>query len=137
MRIFGRLTTLTDPPQPGTRLFSVWKAITGQNVRVYRWTGGRVGGSLDGAPVLLLHHVGRKSGEERVAPLVYLADSDDLVIVASMGGTPKHPAWFHNLKAAPDTVVEVKRERRPVRARVADAEEKARLWPRLVELNPS
>ena len=53
-----------------------------------------------------------------------------------MGGTPKHPAWFHNLKAAPDTEIEVGRERRAVRARVAGAEERARLWPRLVEHYP-
>jgi len=87
--------------------------------------------------VLLLHHVGRRSGQRRVTPLLYLPDGDELVIVASMGGTPKNPAWFHNLEAAPDTEVEVGRERRPVRARVAGPQERAALWPRLVELYPS
>jgi deazaflavin-dependent oxidoreductase (nitroreductase family) len=94
-------------------------------------------GSFDGNPVLLLHHVGRRSGEQRVTPLLYLADGEDLVIVASMGGTPKHPAWFHNLTAGPATEVEVGSERRTVTARVAGAEERARLWPRLVEHYPA
>ena len=93
-------------------------------------------GSFDGNPVLLLHHVGRRSGEARVAPLIYLRDGDDLVVVGSMGGTPKDPAWVHNLRAAPDTEVELRGERRAVRARVADAEERERLWPRLVEHYP-
>ena len=94
-------------------------------------------GSFDGNPVLLLHHVGRRSGEERVTPLLYLRDGDDLVIVGSMGGTPKHPAWFHNLTAQPATEVEVGRERRAVQARVAEPAERARLWPRLVEHYPA
>ena len=87
--------------------------------------------------MLLLHHVGRRSGEARVTPLIYLRDGEDLVVVGSMGGTPKDPAWVHNLRAAPDTEVEVGRERRAVRARVADAEERARLWPLLVEHYPA
>jgi deazaflavin-dependent oxidoreductase (nitroreductase family) len=94
-------------------------------------------GSFDGNPVLLLHHVGRRSGEERVTPLLYMPDGDDLVIVASMGGTPKHPAWFLNLRERPDTEAEVGRERRPVRARVAGPEERERLWPRLVDGYPA
>jgi deazaflavin-dependent oxidoreductase (nitroreductase family) len=137
-KIISRLTSLGGPPPaPGTPAFKAWNKITGLNVRLYRLTGGRVGGSFDGAPVLLLHHVGRKSGEERVTPLLHLSDGDDLVIVASMGGTPKHPAWFHNLTARPETEVEVGREHRPVRAEVASPEEKARLWPKLVELYPA
>jgi len=94
-------------------------------------------GSFDGNPVLLLHHVGRRSGEQRVTPLLYLPDGDDLVIVGSMGGTPKHPAWFHNLTAQPATDVEVGREHRAVQARVAEPTERARLWPRLVEHYPA
>ena len=66
-------------------------------------------------------------------PLVYMPHGEDIVIVASMGGAPKSPAWFHNLKATPDTLVEVGSERRPVRARVVAGEERAELWPLLVE----
>jgi deazaflavin-dependent oxidoreductase (nitroreductase family) len=87
--------------------------------------------------VLLLHHVGRRSGQERVAPLLYLPDGDDLIIVASYGGAPKSPAWFHNLRAQPQTVVQVGREKRRVTAREATAAERARLWPALVDLYPA
>src|SRR5829696_2489965 len=134
---FSALTSLARPPAPGTRRFAAWNRFTGLNAAIYRATGGRLLGSFDGNPVLLLHHVGRRSGEERVTPLLYLPDGDDVVIVGSMGGTPKHPAWFHNLTARPDTEVELGRERRRVRARVAGADERAALWPRLVERYPA
>ncbi len=97
---------------------------------VFRLTGGRVGSSYAGTPVLVLHHVGRKSGEARTTPLVYLADGDDLVIAASKAGNPKNPAWYHNLLAAPDTEVEIKGERRRVHAAETTAEDRAALWPR-------
>ncbi len=102
-----------------------------------RLSGGRLGGRVGRAPVLLLHHVGRRSGKARVSPLLYLADGDRLVIVASKGGTDRHPAWFHNLVANPDTTVEVGRERRRVKARQASEKERERFWPRLVEMYPS
>ncbi len=134
---FSTLTSLAQPPRPGSPGFALWKRFTGLNSTVFRLSGGRLLGTYDGNPVLLLHHVGRRSGEERTTPLLYLRDADDLVIVGSMGGTPKHPAWFHNLRAQPATEVEVGRERRTVTARVADAEERAELWPRLVEHYPA
>jgi deazaflavin-dependent oxidoreductase (nitroreductase family) len=134
---FGTLTSLAEPPAPGTRRFAAWTRFTGLNTTVYRATGGRLLGSFDGNPVLLLHHVGRRSGEARVTPLLYLPDGEDLVIVGSMGGAPKHPAWFHNVCARPDTEIEVGRERRAVRARVAASEARERLWPRLVERYPA
>lgn len=133
---FGHLTSAAKPPKPGSLPFKAWKGITAINTWAYRRTGGRVGGTFDGAPTLLLHHVGRKSGQERVAPLLYLPDGDDLVIVASWGGSPQNPAWFHNVKAAPDTTVQVGHEVRAVRARVAGPDERARLWPRLTDLYP-
>ena len=135
--VFGRLSSASRPPKPGSPAFKAWTAITALNTWLYRASGGRISGSFDRAPVLLLHHVGRKSGERRVAPLLYLPDGEDLVIVASYGGAPKHPAWFHNLRATPSTEVEVGRERRPVTAQVATGEERARLWPALVELYPA
>ena len=79
--------------------------------------------------MLLLDHVGAKSGTQRTSPLLYVEDGEDLVVVASKGGFPKHPAWFHNLCANPDTTVQVGAERRPVHARVATPEERERLWP--------
>lgn len=102
---------------------------------IFRLTGGRIGGRVVGGPVLLLHHTGAKSGKERISPLLYLPDGDRMVIVASKGGYTKHPGWFHNLKAHPDTVVEVPREGKvPVRAREAPPEEREQLWPRVVDL---
>ena len=83
--------------------------------------------------MLLLDHVGAKSGTRRTAPLLYFPDGEDLVIVASKGGYPKHPAWYHNLMANPDTEVQVGAERRKVHARVATSEERERLWPRAVK----
>ena len=84
----------------------------------------------------LLDHVGAKSGVKRTSPLLYVRDGDDVVLIASKGGFPKHPAWFHNLKANPETTVQVGSERIPVRARVATAEERERLWPMAEEAWP-
>jgi F420H(2)-dependent quinone reductase len=133
---FSTLTSLTKPPRPGTPGFALWKHLTGLNNVLYRLSGGRIMGSYDGNPVLLLHHVGRRSGEERVTPLIYVEDGEDILIVASMGGTPKHPAWFLNLRDKPDTEVEIRGERRPVTAHAAGAEERERLWPKVVEHYP-
>jgi deazaflavin-dependent oxidoreductase (nitroreductase family) len=83
--------------------------------------------------MLLLDHVGAKSGAKRTSPLLYYRDGDNVVIVASKGGYPKHPAWFHNLGANPDTTVQIGSEVRPVHARIATADERKRLWPKAVE----
>jgi len=105
------------------------------HVTLYRLTGGIVGRRVPGIPpMLLLDHVGAKSGTKRTTPLAYLEDGDDHVIVASKGGWPRHPAWFHNLKANPDTTIQVGHRKIPVRARVATPDERKRLWPRIVDL---
>jgi deazaflavin-dependent oxidoreductase (nitroreductase family) len=97
---------------------------------VYRATGGVIGHRVPGAPpMLLLDHVGAKSGAKRTSPLVYVRDGEDVVLVASKGGYPKSPGWFHNLKANPDTEVQIGSEHRQVHAHVADPEERKRLWP--------
>jgi F420H(2)-dependent quinone reductase len=98
------------------------------NTPLYRLSGGRIGGRINRAPVLLLTTTGRKSGQQRTAPVVYLADGKNLVVIGSNAGHSRTPAWSLNLKANPDADVEVGRERRPVRARVAEAEERATLW---------
>ena len=102
----------------------------------YRANGGKVSGMFAGAPLLLLTTTGAKSGQPRVAPLAYTTDNDRLVVIASKGGAPTHPDWFHNVRANPDVVVQVGRERVPMTARVADDEERAVLWPKLVALYP-
>ena len=78
--------------------------------------------------MLLLDHVGARSGTLRTTPLLYVEDGADLLLIASKGGFPHHPAWFHNLLANPDTTVQVGAERRPVHARVAEDSERDRLW---------
>jgi deazaflavin-dependent oxidoreductase (nitroreductase family) len=97
-------------------------------IEEFRATGGKVGGPFEGAPLLLLHSTGAKSGQDRVAPVMYLADGDDLVVFASKAGADTNPDWFHNLKANPDTRVEVGGDTVAVRARVAEGEERDRLF---------
>lgn len=109
-----------------------WRA----HLRLYRWTGGRVGGRLQGMPVLLLTAVGRKSGDRRTTPLTYLAEGDAYVVIASYLGEPRHPAWFLNLQAQPDVEVQVRGERRRVHAREAAGAERERLWSAAVATNP-
>ena len=82
--------------------------------------------------MLLLDHVGAKSGTRRTSPLIYIPDGRDLVLVASKGGFGKHPAWLHNLRANPDTTVQVGAQKRAVRAREATSDERRRLWPMAV-----
>ena len=111
------------------------KAMSIANIWVYRLSGGRIGGRfLRGAPVLLLTTVGRKSGQPRTAPLLYLEDGENLVIVASKGGMSHHPVWYLNVEANPDVEVEIGAQRRKMRARRASDDEKAKLWPRLIAM---
>jgi F420H(2)-dependent quinone reductase len=100
------------------------------NIPLYRLSGGRIGGHIAEAPVLLLTTTGRKSGLQRTAPVVYLADGENLVVIGSNAGHRRTPAWSLNLKANPDADVEVGRKRRRVRARVAEGDERADLWRR-------
>ena len=97
-------------------------------IQEFRTNEGKVGGPFDGAPILLLHTKGARSGEERVNPMMYLTDGDRLVVFASKGGAPTHPDWYHNLVANPDVEIEVGTERRTMRARVAEGEERDRLY---------
>jgi len=104
---------------------------------IYRATDGRVGRRVPGLPsLLLLDHLGARSGRWRTTPLVYMPDGEDLLIVASKGGYPKDPGWMYNLRAHPDTAVQIGRTRRKVHAREASAEERRRLWPKAAAYNP-
>lgn len=129
-----------DRTNPPSRTFStrvqntMMRFVSSLHVMIHRASGGRIGGTLVGAPVLLLTTIGRKTGKQRTTPLIYLRDGNNIVIVASKGGSPKDPVWWLNLKAAPTTTVQVGRAAIPVRAHQADAEERARLWPLLTKL---
>ena len=98
------------------------------NVPIYRATGGRIGGKVGRAPVLLLTTTGRKSGEPRTAPVLYLDDGQRLSLINTNAGNAKIPAWSLNLKANPEAEVEIGRQRLPVRARITEGEERADLW---------
>ncbi len=109
------------------------------HVLVYRRSSGKLGGHLPGWPaarILLLDHVGAKSGLKRTSPLMYHQDGDVVAVVASKAGQPAHPAWFHNLKANLDTTIQIGEAVRNVRARVATEEERDRLWPKFVAFYP-
>lgn len=99
-----------------------------QIIAEFRANDGKVGGPFEGAPLLLLHSTGAKSGEERVHPMMYQAVGDDFAVFASKAGAPTNPAWYHNLRAHPDARVEVGTETLDVTARVLDGDERARIW---------
>lgn len=99
-----------------------------QIIEEFRANEGMVGGPLEGRSMLLLHHVGAKSGIERVSPLVYRAEGDTRVIIASKGGAPTNPDWYHNLVANPTTTVEIGTETVAVTARAAKGAERTLLF---------
>jgi deazaflavin-dependent oxidoreductase (nitroreductase family) len=111
----------------------LFRGINSVHRSLVRASGGRVAGRLGGMPVVILETVGRKSGEPRrtmlTAPVV---DGETVVLVASYGGDSRHPAWYLNLTAQPDVVLERDGVATPMRARTATAEEKSALWPRIV-----
>ena len=113
----------------------VIRVMSALNVWAFRASKGRIGGKfLRGAPVLLLTATGRKSGQPRTTPLLFLRDGDELVIVASKGGFSTHPVWYRNVEANPRVMVEIGGERRSMLARRANDAEKAALWPKLVAM---
>ena len=115
------------------RAWPLLRRLMGVHTHVYRLTDGVVGHRFPGAPpMLLLDHVGAKSATKRTTPLVYVDDAPDVVLVASKGGHPRNPAWYHNLLANPDTTVQIGAKRRAVHARVATPTERERLWPKAV-----
>jgi deazaflavin-dependent oxidoreductase (nitroreductase family) len=109
-----------------------------QVIAEFRANGGRVGGALAGTAMLLLHHIGARSGIERVTPLAYTRYGEDaFVIVASNGGSPTHPSWYYNLKANPRIEVEVGTSRFTGQAFELDGLDRADLWPKLVDAAPA
>ena len=111
---------------PVVQLF--WKI----HPRLYQWTGGRIGGTTMGLPVLLLRTTGRKSGQPRTNALMYFARGDAYVVIASYLGEPRHPAWWLNAKANSDVEIQVGAKRIPVRAREAEGDERDAIWTDVV-----
>jgi deazaflavin-dependent oxidoreductase (nitroreductase family) len=128
-----------DKPYVGT----IIKTMSTVNVAIYRWTGGvlgstwRVGSAFPrGIPVLLLTTIGRKSGQPRVQPLLFIEEGDNVIVVASHGGLPKDPLWYKNLEANPECEVQIKRRKMKMTACTASPDEREALWPKLVAHYP-
>src|SRR4051812_36667755 len=127
-----RTMTMTKQDQPSGRRPSklsaaLQNAFTTIHVLLYRSSNGAIGGRLARSPVLLLTTKGRRSGKQRTVPLLYLADGDNVVLVASNGGAVKHPTWWLNLQANPEAGIQIKGVRQRVRAEQASPKEKQRL----------
>jgi deazaflavin-dependent oxidoreductase (nitroreductase family) len=105
-------------------------------IEEFRANHGEVGGPFEGAPLLLLHTTGAKSGQARVSPVMYQADGDNHVVFASKAGAPTNPDWYHNLLANPRASIEVGDQTLDVVAKVVEADERERLWSRQKELYP-
>jgi deazaflavin-dependent oxidoreductase (nitroreductase family) len=103
-------------------------------IEEFRANDGKVGGHWEGRDLLLLTTTGRKSGRELTLPLIFGESGKDYVVVASKGGAPEHPAWYLNLDANPDVKVQVKADKFNARAHTANAQERAALWPKMVEI---
>jgi len=123
-RVYTRLSTTSA---------RALKAFGKLNVPLYRATRGRLFGQIAGTPVLLLTTVGRRSGAPRTVPVVYLGDGERMIVIGSNAGHESAPAWSLNLEANPDAEVEIGGERRKIRARIAEGEERAELWRKMNE----
>lgn len=106
-------------------------------IEEFRANEGRVGGPFEGRRTLLLHHQGAKTGTWRVNPLAWYPVGDGWAIIASKGGAPTNPDWFHNLIANPDAEVEVGTERIPVTARLTEGEDRNRIWDEFIIDRPT
>ena len=112
----------------------LFRILGGAHTRIYRLTGGKLGGQLGKLPILLLTTTGRRSGQARTQPLAYTRTGDGYAVIASKGGAAQHPLWYLNLRENPFAEVTVGRETRKVRARDAQGEERERLWRALADL---
>lgn len=136
--LFGRLTSRASQLANEHGVY-LGRRATRVHVAVYRRSGGRLGGHLPGWPqarVLLVDHVGARSGRRRTSPLMYHELGDTVAVAASKAGQPTHPAWFHNLVANPETTIQIGSQVREVRARVATDAERERLWPGFLSFYP-
>jgi deazaflavin-dependent oxidoreductase (nitroreductase family) len=122
---------MSDYAQPDLTL------LGDDHVRAYRESGGEVGYLWNGVPTLLLTATGRRTGRKLTSPLIFGRDGDDYLIVASMGGAPRHPSWYLNLKANPQAEIQVRDQTLAVVARTASAAEKSRVWRIMTDIWPN
>ena len=123
--------------QPPRRFEDIDVTIVGDShVRAYRESNGERGYIWNGAAILLLTTKGRRSGEPKTVPLIFVRDGENCVVVASLAGAPQHPTWYLNLQAEPRVQVQVKGEVFEAIARTASSAERTRLWPKAVQAWP-
>lgn len=138
MPVFGRLTA-AGSEFANKRGVYLGRRSTKLHVALYRRSGGKLGGHVPGWPdarIALVDHVGAKSGVRRTSPLMYHRDGEAIAVAASKAGQPTHPAWLYNLKANPQTTIQIGSTVHEVRARVATEQERERLWPQFVAFYP-
>ncbi len=119
----------TSSSEEIAKIIPYLKVFSSLNEKIYRWTGGRLMGKLNGRDVMLVTMTGAKSGKKRVIPLMHVPYKDGVIIVASQGGAPKNPVWFNNLVAHPEVQVQFKSNKMNLRVHRADSAEKAEVWP--------
>jgi F420H(2)-dependent quinone reductase len=138
MSTFGRITASSSEFANRHGIYLGGRS-TKIHVALYRRSGGKLGGHIPGWPgarILLLDHVGARSGRRRTSPLMYHEEGERIAVAASKAGQPTNPAWFYNLTANPDTIIQIGPLVREVRARVATVQERDRLWPEFVAFYP-
>lgn len=111
------------------------RLLTTLHANLVKATGKLGGGSEDGS-VLVLEHIGAKSGKQRTTPLMFIHHGEGYAVVASMGGAPTNPGWYHNLVANPDVTVVIDRKSIPVRSRQLEGSDRDSAWERFVEMDP-
>ena len=138
MPSFGQFTASTSQFANKHGIY-LGRRSTKIHVAVYRRSNGKLGGHVpgwSGARIVLVDHTGAKSGVRRTSPLMYHKAGQAIAVAASKAGQPTHPAWFYNLKANPETTIQIGSTVRKVRARIATEEEHDRLWPQFVAFYP-
>jgi proline iminopeptidase len=124
---------MSSKPRPGSLQHDLFRGLTAVHTFWYRVSGGLIGGWV-GVPILLLTTRGRKSKQRRTQPLLYLKTDRGFALVASYGGSDRHPAWYLNLVDDPEVEIQVGARRMRARAETVDAERRAELWPKLLAL---
>jgi deazaflavin-dependent oxidoreductase (nitroreductase family) len=130
------MNQLQPERQPPARRAKTLILFARLNAAVYRLSGGRLMGKFGNSEICVVRMTGARSGARRDIPLMYVPNGAGVLLVASLGGAPNNPVWYHNLVAHPDIEVLIKGETRKLRARVASTEEKAAVWPRCIAAYP-
>ncbi len=130
--------TPKETGRQGSAGFRITMKVLGSiHRRLYRGSGGKWGRTFFGSPILLLTTTGRKTGRSRTWPLTYLSEGNRLIVIASNGGQPNHPAWYLNLRANPRVGVQLGDQTREMIAQAAEGDERTRLWTRVVQEYPA